>query len=426
MSTTRRTLVFVLLFAMAALSVAPSCGSGSDPSDTSGTLADDDKPTPPPGETDDDATPTPPPGADDDTTPGDDDTSPTEPCDSADLPLHLIQLPAGFKICVWAKDIPAARQLALGEAGTVFVGTTQSRVYALRDEDGDHRAEKKFTIAEGLNAPNGVAFRDGDLYVGEISRITRYLDIESQLASPPVPQVVTTEYPTDTHHGTKFIKFGPDGKLYVPVGAPCNVCEKEDVRFASITRINADGSGQEIFARGIRNTVGFDWQPGTGDLWFTDNGRDWLGDDLPSDELNRAHTAGLHFGFPFCHQGDTLDPELGIGRNCADYVPPALKTGAHVAGLGMRFYTGSMFPAKYQGGIITAQHGSWNRSAKVGYRVMFVGVSGSSVTGYEPLATGWLQGEQYFGRPVDVQVLPDGSVLVSDDFAGLIYRISYN
>jgi len=241
----------------------------------------------------------------------------------------------------------------------------------------------------------------------------------------PAPAVVSDAFPSDRHHGWKFIRFGPDGWLYVPVGAPCNVCERPDPRYASIMRMRPDGSGLEVFASGVRNTVGFDWHPTTGELWFTDNGRDMLGDELPPDELNRAPAKGMSFGFPYCHGGFVIDPELGKGHTCAEFAAPAAKLGPHVAALGMRFYTGTAFPAKYRGQIFVAEHGSWNRSEKIGYRVRLLRLEGGSVAADEPFAEGWLSGGRVWGRPVDVEVMPDGALLVSDDYAGAVYRITY-
>jgi glucose/arabinose dehydrogenase len=276
--------------------------------------------------------------------------------------------------------------------------------------------------------PNGVAFKDGDLYVAEVSRILKYSGIESKLANPPAPEIINDKYPTDTHHGWKYIAFGPDGKLYVPVGAPCNICESKDEVYASITRINPDGSGREIFASGVRNTVGFTWHPLTKELWFTDNGRDWLGDDIPPCELNRAPQSGLHFGYPYCHGGTIKDPEFGSKRPCADFIGPAQNLGPHTAPLGVKFYTGNMFPAAYKNQAFIAEHGSWNRDKKIGYRVSLVKIEDNTkATSYETFASGWLDDEtqKFWGRPVDVLVLNDGSMLVSDDQADVVYRISY-
>jgi glucose/arabinose dehydrogenase len=338
------------------------------------------------------------------------------------LPLERIQLPPGFSIEVYA-EVPEARSMTLGPDGIVFVGSMRRGTVSAVVPRAGERAETVI-VARGLNTPNGVAFRDGALYVAEINRILRYDGIAAALRNPPKPAVVTDRYPSDGHHGWKFIAFGPDGKLYVPVGAPCNVCEADADRYALISRIHPDGSGYEVFARGVRNSVGFDWDPRTKELWFNEHGRDMMGDDMPADELNHAPRAGLHFGFPYCHQGDTPDPELGK-RPCTEFTPPALKQGGHVAPDGLRFYTGTMFPPEYRNRIFIAQHGSWNRSQKSGYRVMMVTLKDNKVERYEPFATGWMENEQAWGGPVDVLVMPDGALLVSDDRAGVIYRISY-
>ncbi len=345
--------------------------------------------------------------------------------ESGDLPVSKISLPQGFKIEVFANEVEGPRSMALSPNGTLFVGSrSPGKVYAVLDENGDHKADKVLTVAQGLNSPNGVAFRNGSLYVAEIGRILKFDNIESSLQTPPHPEVVTDRYPNEGTHGWKFIKFGPDGKLYVPVGAPCNICEVEDP-FASITRMEPDGSQFEIYARGVRNTVGFDWHPDTGELWFTDNGRDWLGDNRPPDELNRAPQAGMHFGYPYCHGENISDPELNEGRDCSQFTQPEVELGPHVAALGMRFYTGDMFPEKYQNGVFIAEHGSWNRKTPIGYRITFVEMDGSSPVSYQTFGEGWLQGGVSWGRPVDVLVMPDGSILISDDKAGAIYRISY-
>ncbi len=340
--------------------------------------------------------------------------------------LASIKLPPGFRIAVYAADVEGARSLTLGWKGTVFVGTRdEGKVYGVVDVDGDNVADKVYTLARGLDMPNGVAFRDGSLYVAEVSRIIRYDGIESRLADPPAPVVVNDTFPRDRTHGWKFIRFGPDGKLYVPVGAPCNVCESADERYATIMRMNADGTGLEIFARGVRNTVGFDWNPATDELWFTDNGRDWLGDDKPPDELNCAPRPGLHFGFPYVHGKDIADPEFGAQGPPPAFTPPAKELGPHVAPLGMRFYGAEMFPAAYRGRIFIAEHGSWNRTVPLGYRVTLVRLDGNTPTSYGVFAEGWLKGGKAWGRPVDLMVMPDGALLVSDDKAGAIYRISY-
>ena len=338
---------------------------------------------------------------------------------------------------VFASGVTNARQMAIGDKGTVFVGSrTAGRVHALVDRNADMKVDEVLTIATGLNMPSGLAFRDGALYVSEISRVIRYDAIESKLQAPPPPVVVNDSLPKEGHHGWKYLGFGPDGLLYVPVGAPCNICERtDDPRFASITRMKPDGSAPEVFASGIRNTVGFDWHPETKELWMADNGRDQMGDDVPPDELLRAHKPGLHFGFPYCHAGDTPDPQLGSKRPCSEFEPPALKLGAHVAALGMKFYTGRMFPAEYRNQIFVAEHGSWNRSTPQGYRVMLIKLQGNKAVSYTPFAEGWLRGIRSsrgertigdaWGRPADVLVLRDGSLLVADDEAGAVYRITY-
>ena len=347
-------------------------------------------------------------------------------CSSAPLRPAEIKLPPGFSLSVYATKVPGARSMTLGTKGTLFVGSRgEGKVYAVIDRNGDYKADEVITIASGLNSPNGVAFRDGSLYVAEISRVLRYDNIEERLKNPPSPVTVNASFPDKSHHGWKFIRFGPDGKLYVPVGAPCNVCDEKDPRFASIMRMEPDGNHLEIFARGVRNTVGFDWHPRTGELWFTDNGRDWLGDDLPPDELNRAPRAGLHFGFPFWHGREFPDPEFGRKRSREEFVLPEMELGPHVASLGMRFYTGAMFPENYREQIFIAEHGSWNRSDPLGYRITLVRLKENRAVSYETFAEGWLQDGKAWGRPVDLQIMPDGSMLVSDDRAGAIYRISY-
>jgi len=345
---------------------------------------------------------------------------------SSEVRLNDIKLPRDFQIAVYANGVEGARSLTLGSDGVVFVGSRQpGKVYALVPDPGKQRASEVVVVARKLHSPNGVAFRNGALYVAEINRVLRYDNIASQLRNPPKPVVVTDTFPTDEHHGWKFIAFGPDNKLYVPVGAPCNVCERNDPRFASIMRMNPDGSGLEIFAKGIRNTVGFDWHPATKELWFTDNGRDWMGDNLPPDELNHAPRKGMNFGFPYCHGKNISDPEYGQKHPCSEFTPPALELGAHVASLGMRFYTGSMFPEAYRNQIFVAEHGSWNRTVPDGYRITLGRIEDNRAVKYEVFAEGWLLGNLSWGRPVDVLVMPDGALLVSDDKAGVVYRISY-
>lgn len=342
------------------------------------------------------------------------------------LPLHKVNLPEGFKISVYAEGVENARSMSLSPKGTLFVGTRDAgNVYALIDEDKDYHVDKIFTIAKGLNMPNGVAFRNGSLYVAEVNKILRYDNIEENLESVPKPIVVFDDLPSDRSHGWKYIAFGPDDKLYIPIGAPCNICEPDKELYASISRINPDGSDFEVYAKGVRNSVGFNWHPETKELWFTENGRDWLGDDEPACELNHAPKQGMHFGYPYCHQGDLSDPKFGHKKPCSEFVKPAQNLAAHVAPLGMEFYTGNQFPEIYNNQILLAEHGSWNRTVPQGYRLMQVRLEGNKAISYEVFADGWLQLDKPWGRPVDLEHLPDGSLLVSDDYANAIYRISY-
>jgi len=336
------------------------------------------------------------------------------------LPLARLSLPPGFEIELFAR-VPNARQMALGK-NTLFVGSMRAgKVYAIPLAG----PRNPVVVADRLDMPVGVAFRDGDLYVSAVSRILRLRAIEARLNKLPRPEVVSSGYPGDTHHGWKFIAFGPDGRLYVPVGAPCNICEPDPDRYATITALDVASGKIEVVARGVRNSVGFDWQPQSGELWFTDNGRDWLGDDAPPDELNRLARPGQHFGYPHCHGGTVADPEFGQARRCAEFVPPVQNLGAHVASLGMRFYTGTTFPEHYRNAVFIAEHGSWNRSKKTGYRVSVVRLQGNRAVSHEPFVSGWLQGDDAWGRPADVLVMPDGSLLISDDHAGAIYRVVY-
>lgn len=348
----------------------------------------------------------------------------------SNLPLQNLNLPNGFKIEVFAEGIDGARSMAMGDNGTLFVGTrNEKRVYAFQDLDGDFRADKTILLDTILESPNGVAFKDGALYVAEVSRLLKYSNIEQQLSNPPVPEVIYDDYPTEFHHGWKYIAFGPDDKLYVPVGAPCNICDSTSVdeRYATITRMNPDGSNREIIAKGVRNTVGFTWHPETDELWFTDNGRDMMGDDIPPCELNRLTQVGQHFGYPYCHGGVVKDTEFGNQYPCEDFVAPAQQLGAHVAPLGIKFYTGDMFPAAYKNQAFIAEHGSWNRSKKVGYKISLVKIEDNKAVSYETFIDGWLdeESQERFGRPVDILFLKDGSMLISDDYGDAIYRVSY-
>ncbi len=343
----------------------------------------------------------------------------------ADVHLDQLKLPAGFSIEIYADGVENARQMVLGDEGTLFVGSRKAgKLWAVTDTDGDQKADSVRLIDEGLNLPSGVEFRDGALYVGAVDKILRYDNIEAMLDQPPEPVVVTDVLPDKTHHGWKYLRFGPDGKLYIPVGVPCNICD--EAGFGEIRTMNPDGSGMDVYAKGVRNSVGLAFHPENGQLWFTDNGRDMLGDDLPADELNYAPQAGMHFGIPYCHQGDLLDEEFGKGKDCADYTPPVAKLAPHSAALGLAFYTGDMFPDEYKNRLFITQHGSWNRTEKIGYRVMVLDVQpDGKVLNKKVFVAGWLQGQEVWGRPNDVLVMPDGALLVSDDLAGVIYRISY-
>jgi len=339
------------------------------------------------------------------------------------LPIPLMRLPRGFRAEVYASGIANARTLRLTERGTLFVSNrVLDKVWAVVDRNGKREAK---VIASGLDRPNGLAFHNGSLYIAEGTRITKLENIEDNLDKPPAPVVVYTDLPNTQSHGWRYLALGPDGKLYINVGAPCNICEPM-AGTAQIRRLNLDGSGAEPYALGVRNSVGFDWHPWTKQLYFTDNGRDWLSEDLPEDELNRVTAAGQHFGFPYCHQGDFTDREMGWGRSCDEFVKPVAKLGPHSAALGMRFYTGRMFPQRYRNGIFIARHGSWNRTKKIGGDVVFVALNrNGTVRSVQPFLTGFLQNNTWVGRPVDVEVMRDGSLLVSDDYAGAVYRITY-
>tara|TARA_R110002012_G_scaffold88274_2_gene217571 strand:- start:3608 stop:4768 length:1161 start_codon:yes stop_codon:yes gene_type:complete len=350
--------------------------------------------------------------------------------DSTQLYLDRLNLPEGFSIALYAENVEGARSMAMGADGTLFVGTrNEGKVYALKDTDGDYKVDENYTIASDLDQPNGVAFKNGDLYVAAVSKMFKYTDIESQLENPQDPELIYDDYPTEFHHGWKYIAFGPDDKLYVPVGAPCNICDSAtvDKRYASITRMDLEGKNREIVAHGVRNTVGFTWHPDTDELWFTDNGRDMMGDDIPPGELNKLTEVGQHFGYPYCHGGTVKDPEYGDQRPCSDFVPPVQPLGAHVAALGVKFGKGPMFPEAYRGHAFLAEHGSWNRSSKVGYRITMVKLENGEAVSYEPFIDGWLdeESQEAFGRPVDLLFLEDGSLLISDDEGNAIYRVTY-
>ncbi len=345
--------------------------------------------------------------------------------------LHMVYLniPEGFKLSVYGR-VEEARSMAMGDKGTLFVGNRRKdKVYAVRDIDGDFRIDEKYVIMKDGKLPNGVAFRDGDLYVAEVNKLWVFPDIEDNLENPK-RELIYDDYPTDRHHGWKFIAFGPDGKLYVPVGAPCNICESKNEMYASITRMDPDGSNREVYVHGVRNTVGFTWHPETGEMWFTDNGRDMMGDEIPPCELNKVSKAGEHFGYPYWHGRDIKDPEFGDKYPRANFVEPAQNLGPHVAPLGLKFYTGNMFPEMYKNMIFIAEHGSWNRTADAGHtghQITVVKEEDGKGVSYETFIDGFLIKEtnRAWGRPVDILQLDDGSMLISDDKGGAIYRLSY-
>ena len=351
--------------------------------------------------------------------------------------LEKIVLPDGFKIEIYASDVENARSMTVSPSGTIFVGNRKSdNVFALIDENKDGKVDKKYLITDKLkNMPNGVAFHEGDLYVAEVNKIWVFKDIENKLELidqngfyPEDPILITDDFPSDKHHGWKYIAIGPDNKLYVPVGAPCNICESRDEIYSTITRMDLDGSNREIYARGVRNTVGFTWNKETGEMWFTDNGRDMLGDNYPPCELNKVTKPDQHYGYPYCHGGDISDPEFGSKYACEDFIKPMQNLGPHVAPLGLKFYDGDMFPEEYKGDIFIAEHGSWNRTKKIGYRITRVKIKDNKSVGYEPFISGWLEKDinNAWGRPVDVVILEDGSMLISDDYANVIYRVTYS
>lgn len=355
----------------------------------------------------------------------------------ATLPLQQLSLPPGFHISLYAEGVENARQMALGKTGIVYVGSRRAgKVHAVVDDNKDGVADRVVLIAKGLNMPSGLTYKNGDLYVAEVQRVVKFPHIDQTYANKPKAVTVIDDLPSETWHGWKYIDFGPDGWLYVPVGVPCNVCETnggekfDDPIYASIVKYNLKTGEKRWVAKGVRNSVGFDWQPQSGDFWFSDNGRDMMGDDIPPCEINRVTKEGEHFGFPYFHGGNIADPEFGKGKKASDYSSPALNLGAHVAPLGIHFYSGNAFPAEYKSDLFVAEHGSWNRSPEaghVGYRVMIANVRGEKISGYKPFIEGWLDKgkNQGWGRPVALLTLPDGSLLISDDFANVIYRVTY-
>jgi len=349
--------------------------------------------------------------------------APPIPTAADKLPVGKLKAPKGFKIEVYASGMANARSLALGDKGTVFVGSRLvDKVYAIVDQGGKREVK---VIASGLYRPNGVAFKNGSLYIMELSRLSKIDNIEDNLDNPPKPTVLVQDLPKDEAHGWKYLAIGPDDKAYFEIGSPCNICAPRE-GYGTMRRVKLDGTGMETIAYGIRNTVGFDWHPVSKELYFTDNGRDWFSEDFPNDELNRMTKVGQHFGFPYCHQGDIPDQEFGWGRKCEEFTPPIALMGPHAAALGMKFYTGTSFPAKYKNQIIVARHGSWNRTDKIGGDVVLVNIKKDGSAGpIEPFITGFLENNSYVGRPVDVLVMKDGALLVSDDYNGAVYRISY-
>lgn len=342
------------------------------------------------------------------------------------LPVDKLKVPKGFKVEVYASGIPNARSLRLGDKGTVFVSNrTLDKIYAIVEKNGKREVK---VIAKDLYRPNGIALHDGTLYIAELSQISKIEKIEDNLDNTPKPTVIYNDLPKDEPHGWKYLTVGPDNKLYFNVGAPCNICLPPPTH-AQIRRINLDGSGAEVVARGTRQIVGMDWHPTLKQLYFTENARDWLSEELPNDKLNRLTQPGKdNFGYPYCHQGNIPDPEFGWGHSCDEFTPPVALLGPHAAPLGIKFYTGNAFPAEYRGQAFIARHGSWNKSKKIGGDIVVVKLNedGTLKSPPEPFLTGFLQDNNYVGRPVDLLVMPDGSLLVSDDYAGAVYRVSYS
>ena len=346
--------------------------------------------------------------------------APPTPTPAAQIQVGQIKLPPGFKITVWADGMLNARQMAWGEKGTLFVGSrVAGSVYAVVDRGGKREVK---VLLKGLAQPNGLVVKDGALYVAEITRLTKYENIEASLDNPPAPKMVY-DFPNLAHHNWRFLALGPDNKLYFNMGAPCNICMPPDTH-ANISRVNLDGSGFEYYAKGVRNSVGADFHPVTKELYFTSHGFDWAGDDFPNDTLHHAPRAGLNFGWPFCHQGDTTHPDFP-GRACSEFAPPLLKLGPHIAPVGTRFYTGNLFPPQYKNMLFIAQKGSWNRTQKLGYRVMTVDIKPGQPPKYEVFAEGFHQGNTVIGRPTYIEWMKDGSMLLSDDYHGAIYHITY-
>ena len=344
---------------------------------------------------------------------------------AAAITLDQLSVPPGFNIGFFAEEVASARQMALSDSGIVYAGSMNAgNVYALQDKDNDGKADSRWLIAKGLKRPSGIAYKDGDLYVADIDRILRFKDIDANLEQPK-SEVFFSDLPDDMHHGWKFLRFAPNGDLIIPVGAPCNVCQAPTKKHSRLFSLNMKTKKLTEIARGVRNSVGFDFHPISGELWFSENGADMMGDDVPPDEINRLTKAGSHFGYPYFHAGDIADPKFGKGKKHQDYVHPELKLGAHVAPLGIHFYRGKQFPSAYRQQLFIAEHGSCNRTKKSGYKVGVASLQGSKVTGYRPFVTGFMKDEKTFGRPAAVLELKDGSLLISDDYADAIYRVTY-
>jgi glucose/arabinose dehydrogenase len=341
------------------------------------------------------------------------------------LPVDKLKVPKGFKVEVYASGIPQARSLRLGDRGTVFVSNRLAdKIYAIVEKNGKREVK---VIAKDLYRPNGIALHNGTLYIAELSQISKIEKVEDNLDNTPKPTVIYSDLPKDEPHGWKYLTVGPDNKLYFNVGAPCNICMPPPTH-AQIRRINLDGSGAEVVARGVRQIVGMDWHPTLKQLYFTENARDWLSEELPNDKLNRLTQPGKeNFGYPYCHQGNIPDPEFGWGHSCDEFTKPVALLGPHAAPLGIKFYTGGAFPAEYRGQAFIARHGSWNKTKKIGGDIVVAKLNADgTLKSLEPFLTGFIQDNNYVGRPVDLLVMKDGSLLVSDDYAGAIYRVSYN
>jgi glucose/arabinose dehydrogenase len=345
----------------------------------------------------------------------------------SDIPINKLKLPPGFKIEVWATGMPGARAMALGDNGKVYIGTRAiGRVYEVTD-NGKERTSR--VVVDKLVQPAGVAFNNGSLYVMAIDKVLRFDGIDKNASVTPVDLTAKFNLPPNQHHNWKYIAFGPDGKLYVPFGAPCNICEPPTAEYAQIRRYNPDGSGMEVLATGVRNSVGFDWHPTTKQLWFTNHGRDWMGDNTPNDTLNLMSKTGLNFGFPYCHQGNLPDNLITKANACQGVEQPVALMGPHVATMGIKFYTGNMFPPEYKNAALIARKGSWNRNQKVGFDVVMVkaGNDGKNPK-ITPFITGFMNpaDQSFWGRPAYLMQMSDGSMLVSDEQLGAIYRVTYS